>query len=240
MVTEKMIEAALTFKMGSVWDKGLNEFTAACERDSMRKILEVALSAEDQLEPFGWTSKHVNDGEQHRLWGRNKCNVLDYPGQVVQELYIKAPASPTAVKALQWKEDGKYLKARMGDREYSLNITSDGKTWAGSTRPYAFGWNLTWSAVPNCSFLSLEKAKAACQADCQSRYSALSAHSNDVAGLSEWQGWDKSRMPWSESKHKDAVCRAAFGEAWSMNDAAALIGFIERTWTAAPAAKQEG
>jgi len=69
--------------------------------------------------------------------------------------------------------------------------------------------------------------------------SALSAQVQDVAGLSAWQGWDQSRMPWSEAKHKDAVCYAAFGEAWSMNDAAALIGFIERTWTAAPAAKQD-
>ncbi len=68
---------------------------------------------------------------------------------------------------------------------------------------------------------------------------ALSAQVQDVAGLSKWQGWDKSNLPWSEAKHKDAVCYAAFGEAWSMNDAAALIGFIERTWTAAPDAKQE-
>lgn len=70
--------------------------------------------------------------------------------------------------------------------------------------------------------------------------SALAEQVQDVAGLSAWQGWDQSRMPWSEAKHKDAVCYAAFGEAWSMNDAAALIGFIGRTWTAARAAKQDG
>jgi hypothetical protein len=51
-----------------------------------------------------------------------------------------------------------------------------------------------------------------------------------VAGLSEWSGWDRSNLPWSQAKHKDALCYAAFGPTWSMEDAAVLISFIERTW----------
>ena len=50
------------------------------------------------------------------------------------------------------------------------------------------------------------------------------------AKLSKWGGWDKSNPPFSEAKHKDAVCYAAFGQAWSMEDAEVLIGFIDRTW----------
>ena len=70
---------------------------------------------------------------------------------------------------------------------------------------------------------------------------ALSAQVQDVAGLSVWEGWDKSRDFWSETKHKDAVMHAMFRGPWSMEDAAMLLGFIDRTWpkpTAAPAAKQ--
>lgn len=48
--------------------------------------------------------------------------------------------------------------------------------------------------------------------------------------LSEWSGWDKSNDPWSASKHQDAVCAAVFGSTWAMDDAAALIGFIDKTW----------
>lgn len=197
---------------------------------------ESALSTD--AEPVAWQARR--DPFQ---WGNiDAINIDIYreKGYEIRPLYAAPPAPSIAVKALEWKEDGKYLRARMGDREYSINITADGETWAGATRPYAFGKNLTWSSVPNCSMVSLETAKAACQADCQSRYAALSAQVQDVAGLSKWQGWDKSNLPWSEAKHKDAVCYAAFGEAWSMNDAAALIGFIDRTWTAAPAAKLEG
>lgn len=51
------------------------------------------------------------------------------------------------------------------------------------------------------------------------------------AGLSEWAGWDQSRYPWGETKHKDAVLEALFRGPWSVEDAAALIGFIDRTWT---------
>lgn len=52
-----------------------------------------------------------------------------------------------------------------------------------------------------------------------------------ATALSDWSGWDQSDLPWSEAKHKDAVCYAAFGQTWSMEDADALIGFIERTWS---------
>lgn len=69
-------------------------------------------------------------------------------------------------------------------------------------------------------------------------WSPLPSPETNVQGLSKWSGWDQSRMPWSEAKHKDAVCYAAFGDTWSMEDAHALISFIERTWQ--PAATTEG
>lgn len=47
---------------------------------------------------------------------------------------------------------------------------------------------------------------------------------------SEWSGWDQSNLPWSQAKHQDAVCAAIFGPTWAMEDAAALIGFINKTW----------
>ncbi|MGV1985647.1 hypothetical protein ACQZ5N_03435 [Agrobacterium sp. 22-221-1] len=106
----------------------------------------------------------------------------DYKARIRSTLSAQAlSATSVAVKTLQWDDDGGNLKARMGDREWMLNITADGKTWAGSTRPFVFDRNLTWSAVPNCSGVSLEAAKAACQADCLSRYAALSAQVQDVA-----------------------------------------------------------
>lgn len=59
---------------------------------------------------------------------------------------------------------------------------------------------------------------------------ALSTEPGEAEGLSEWCGWDQSRPPWGECKHKDAVLEALFRAPWSVEDAATLIGFIERTW----------
>lgn len=59
-------------------------------------------------------------------------------------------------------------------------------------------------------------------------------------GLSTWAGWDQSREPWGETKHKDAVLEAMFRGPWSAEDADALIGFIDRTWTPLPVAPQQG
>lgn len=53
-------------------------------------------------------------------------------------------------------------------------------------------------------------------------------------GLSAWEGWDRSRGDWSESKHKDDVLEALFRAPWSIEDAAAMIGFIDRTWHRRP------
>ncbi|MFK0336820.1 MazG-like family protein [Agrobacterium deltaense] len=61
----------------------------------------------------------------------------------------------------------------------------------------------------------------------------------DVTGLSQWEGWDKSRDFWSETKHRDAVMYAMFRGPWSMEDAATLLGFIDRTWPKVTA-KHEG
>ncbi|WP_421358194.1 hypothetical protein [Agrobacterium rosae] len=61
--------------------------------------------AAEPVEPFGWTSKHMNDGEQHRLWGRNRENVAGYKGVVVQALYVEPPAPSVAVKALQMADE---------------------------------------------------------------------------------------------------------------------------------------
>lgn len=78
-------------------------------------------------------------------------------------------------------------------------------------------------------------------ADYDERGNTLSAPAGrGVDGLSEWEGWDRSRGDWSASKHKDAVLWALFDGAWSIEDAAALIGFIDRTWTKRPAAPTEG
>ncbi|MDH1268959.1 hypothetical protein N5C81_15140 [Rhizobium pusense] len=141
--------------------------------DGARAALEAALSA---AEPVGWFNL-PNDVHGYQQVAK------EYEGKLGTVPLYAAPTAPyVAVKQLQWDEDGDNLKARMGDREWMLNITSDGKTWAGSTRPFVFGRNLTWSSVPNCSMVSLEAAKAACQADCQSRYAALSAQVQDVAG----------------------------------------------------------
>ncbi|KQV33163.1 hypothetical protein ASE37_19065 [Rhizobium sp. Root268] len=63
----------------------------------------------------------------------------------------------------------------------------------------------------------------------------LGPTSSETAGLTAWAGWDQSDLPWSEAKHKDRVCYAAFGDTLSMEDAAALIGFIDRTWPRAAA-----
>jgi len=52
----------------------------------------------------------------------------------------------------------------------------------------------------------------------------------DADGLSEWDGWDQSNLPWSHCHHQDEVCRALFGPTWSMEDAYVLIQFIEQTW----------
>lgn len=141
---------------------------------------EAALSA---AEPVGWFNR-PNDVHGYQQVAK------EYEGKLgTVPLYAAPPAPSVAVKQLKWDEDGDNLKARMGDREWMLNITSDGKTWAGSTRPFVFGRNLTWSSVPNCSMVSLEEAKAACQADFQSRYVALSAQVQDVAG---WQSMDSA------------------------------------------------
>lgn len=68
-------------------------------------------------------------------------------------------------------------------------------------------------------------------ADATPVYAAPSAPDGwQPSGLSKWAGWDQSNLPWSEAKHKDRVCYAAFGETWSMEDAHALISFIDRTW----------
>lgn len=143
------------------------------------EAIEAALSA---AEPVGWhipgSAAITKDKDIADRWR------LGNPSTVIYPVYTSPPATAVAVKELQWDEDGENLKARMGDREWMLNITSDGKTWAGSTPPFVFGRNLTWSSVPNCSMVSLEAAKAACQADCQSRYAALSAQVQDVAQYS--------------------------------------------------------
>lgn len=243
MVTDEMVEKAanaIAEKRGYAWPGTFDAEEIKIGRENMRAALEAALSAG---EPTRWMWEERRYAESD-IWDDMYDDEPPAPHKYVRNvrpLYAAPPAPSVVVKQLQWDEDGDNLKARMGDREWMLNITSDGKTWAGSTRPFVFGRNLTWSSVPNCSMVSLEEAKAACQADCQSRYAALSAQVQDVAGLSVWEGWDKSRDFWSETKHKDAVMHAMFRGPWSMEDAAMLLGFIDRTWpkpTAAPAAKQ--
>lgn len=59
----------------------------------------------------------------------------------------------------------------------------------------------------------------------------------EMDGLSEWAGWDQARYPWGGAKHKDAVLEALFRGPWSVEDAAALLGFIDRTWTKRPSSQ---
>lgn len=61
----------------------------------------------------------------------------------------------------------------------------------------------------------------------------------NVTGLSQWEGWDASRGFWSQTKHRDAVMHAMFRGPWSMEDAATLLGFIDRTWPRAPKKEEE-
>ncbi|MBO9108792.1 hypothetical protein J5288_08755 [Agrobacterium sp. S2/73] len=145
------------------------------------EALEAALSA---AEPVRWMWEERRFAESD-IWDDMYDDDPPAPHKHVRNirpLYAAPLARSVSVKSLQWDDDGGNLKARMGDREWMLNVTSDGETWAGSTRPFVFGRNLTWSSVPNCSMVSLEAAKAACQADCQARYAALSAQVQDVAG----------------------------------------------------------
>lgn len=67
-------------------------------------------------------------------------------------------------------------------------------------------------------------------ADFSRKYPSLEPAATPEPSLTKWPGWDQSNLPWSEAKHKDAVCYALFGDAWWMDDAAELIGFIDKTW----------
>ncbi|UXT39655.1 hypothetical protein FY137_07135 [Agrobacterium tumefaciens] len=147
--------------------------------NDQRDVPESELKGRD---PFLLTGSRLDYSRHPTLDAARAAAQADYKARIRSTLSAQAlSATSVAVKTLQWDDDGGNLKARMGDREWMLNITADGKTWAGSTRPFVFDRNLTWSAVPNCSGVSLEAAKAACQADCLSRYAALSAQVQDVA-----------------------------------------------------------
>ncbi|QCM10063.1 hypothetical protein CFBP6625_06660 [Agrobacterium tumefaciens] len=69
--------------------------------------------------------------------------------------------------------------------------------------------------------------------------SILSVQVQDADGLSQWEGWDGSRGFWSQTKHRDAVMHAMFRGPWSMEDAATLLGFIDRTWPKVTAQQTE-
>ena len=130
------------------------------------------------------------------------------------------------VKPLRWEEgEGDRLRARIGDREYLLNLTSDGETWAGSTRVYS-ECNLTWGNIQNCSFVTLEEAKAAAQADYERRIlSTLSAPVEQqepvatpapvphvVPTTSAWQWWAGSDEEWctvGPEDTREAIIQAA-------------------------------
>jgi hypothetical protein len=108
----------------------------------------------------------------HEIVPRINFNSLN---RIITAFCTPNPAANVgAVKALEWAEENGRLRARLGDREYMLNKTSDGVTWSGSTRVYS-GHNLTWGYVPNCSHVTLEQAKAAAQSDLQTRIDALTS-----------------------------------------------------------------
>lgn len=104
-ISEAETTGVKKFKIGKKTEERVfkaAELTNLSDLQAVLDAVESALSTDaEPVEPFGWTSKHVNDGEQHRLWGRNKCNVLDHPGQVVQALYTAPPAPSVAVNLLK-------------------------------------------------------------------------------------------------------------------------------------------
>ncbi len=236
MVTDEMVEKAVLSLYGSdFYDNWERNTSHVVNREvGIRAALEAALSA---AEPVGWFNlpNDAHGDQQVAKEFERKTGTIP--------LYAAIPALPVTVKELQWDEDGDNLKARMGDREWMLNVTSDGKTWAGSTRPFVFGRNLTWSSVPNCSMVSLEAAKAACQADCQARYAALSAQVQDVVQYSGPCSLDEfvSALFTDGAHHEDM--KNALDE-WLNQDYSEALSYLDsetrsRLQPAAPA-KQEG
>lgn len=158
--------------------------------------------------------------------GYNCDNGCAYPGS--------RPAPSVAVKALEWQDVEWYDEPNKGPGAKAHEPHS---AWY-FVNPHNGGWRINFGTQE--IHPTIEAAKAAAQADYEARIrSALSVPAQDVVGLSQWEGWDKSRGFWSETKHRDAVMFAMFRGPWSMEDAAMLLGFIDTTWPKLPA-KQQG
>ncbi|MBB4066798.1 hypothetical protein [Gellertiella hungarica] len=150
-----------------------------------------------------------------------------------------APVGVT-VKPLVWEEAGARLRARAGDREYLLNITADGKSWAGGTRPYAPEVNLTWSSIKDCAFVTLDAAKSAAQADFERRIlSALTtppADREEIERLNELKDRLYLRLHHDEETINGLEARAAAAEVRVKaleGDASVLLSQIEALQEAA-------
>jgi hypothetical protein len=213
-------------------------FKGDCVADVASAIMAHAALSTD-AEPVAWRGcgrDGVSDVTQRldisEQWNADGLDVTPlYAGPVKT-----APA--VAVKALEW-HDRHDIPLRAND------LIAESVVGQFAIRPSAAGNSyrlfMPWMHYNDAKVLStVDDAKDYAQASFEARIrSALSAQVQDVAGLSEWQGWDSSRDYWSRTKHRDEVMGAMFRGPWSMEDAATLLGFIDRTWPAAPA-KQEG
>lgn len=102
------------------------------QREHIRSALEAALSTD--AKPFGWTSKHFNEGEEHRKWGLRRENVASYEGYVVQALYAEPvkTAPSVAVKALQDAYSAGFAASSQGyNGEIFPDFESDNE-WLGT------------------------------------------------------------------------------------------------------------
>lgn len=104
----------------------------------------------------------------------------------------------------------------------------DDDDWLYAGSPVAFQpthWMPLPAAPPSPAAVDDNKAPD------DARYGDSHIGTEPPTACMNWAGWDASNLPWSAAHHQDRVCRAVFGEAWSMGQANKLISLIERTWS---------
>jgi NTP pyrophosphatase (non-canonical NTP hydrolase) len=144
------------------------------------------------------------------------------------------PEPGVEVKKLEW--DGfttssqRHFQSNTILGQFQIGYLGEFECWQLYSPQKAASWKDCFSR-----HTSSDEAKAAAQSDYETRILSALVHVPAVEpGLSVWSGWDQSNPPWSQAKHQDAVCAAVFGPTWAMEDAAALIGYINSKWPVAP------
>lgn len=158
--------------------------------ESARAALEAALSA---AEPWPFERQNYN------------CPCI-HPSQCDKSCVKKpAPSVAVKVKQLEWGPDrtAKVLGATWMVWPYSDPLNDGLGNWL---------WQVV-DAHPHASgrLHTEEAAKAACQADCQSRYAALSAQVQDVAGTVEAFDRDHPELYWHLAKGKITAGEPLYG-----------------------------